>query len=190
MEILKQQTFHFGETELTYLAEGFLVNPSQMPANKKEMQIADFYLKKCLEQFMKLSPNGLWQKMFVGLLQKNLEKFTTKFKHRWRIVGTSSSLYSFQLLRLEQPTKDIEFGLLPTPMAADYKRAIVNFDKSTEYLKKHQHSLHEILLHNGILESEVVECYANVMGYPSDWTKKPFQSVNGEKNQSKHLGTQ
>ena len=41
--------------------------------------------------------------------------------------------------------------------------------------------LQEVLLHNGMRLDEVPVAYAEIMGYPKNWTELPF--LNGEKNQ-------
>ena len=94
-----------------------LANPTQAQENEKEKKTNAIYGQKCLEQFEKLNPNGLWAKTFAALLIGMEGWYSTRCNLSWRLKGTKSSRFYFQLLASTHRTEEIESGLLLTPTA-------------------------------------------------------------------------
>ena len=95
-------------------------------ANHTAQQVSDLEKKmtatsgrKCLEQFEKLNRSGLWAKTFAGLLIGMEGWYSTKCRLIWKMKGTKSSRFYFQLAPSTLHTEGIEFGLLPTPKAME-----------------------------------------------------------------------
>jgi hypothetical protein len=117
MKTLLKQTSLFTMAESTFLPEGSPANPSALREINWAKQIYDTSFQKSLGQYEKLNPDGSFQKMFVGLLHKNLGQYSPLFVHQWRLKVITPCLYLFQLHRLTHRTRDTGFGLLPTPTA-------------------------------------------------------------------------
>ena len=94
-----------------------LANPTQAQENEKEKKTNAIYGQKCLEQFEKLNPNGLWAKTFADLLIGMEVWYSTRCNLSWRLKGTKSNRFYFQLLASTRRTEEIESGLLLTPTA-------------------------------------------------------------------------
>ena len=176
------------QTELTFSLVDFHASPTALPENEKVKMMNATCGQKCLEQLEKFPHVGLWAKMFSALLIGMEGWYSTKCKLTWKLKGTKYNRLFFQLAPSTHRTEGIGFGLWPTPLKNDYKRAVVDLEKNTKYLEKHQMTFQEFLLHNGVQKNEVVKKYAEAMGYPQNWTELPFQ--NGLKNQSEHMETQ
>lgn len=201
------------QTELIFSQGDFPANRTLKQEKDLERRMTDISGHKCLELFERCSRPTLWGKMFMASLIGTGDWFSTRCKLIWKMKGTKYRRVYFQLVPLELYTEETGLGLLPnpsttgldggsnsrkankrrlqllpTPLTNDYKRAVINLDKNTNYLLTHQMTLHEVLLHNSIKPSEVVETYQKMMGFPKNWTELPFQS--GKKKVSKHTETQ
>jgi hypothetical protein len=94
-----------------------LANPTQAQENEKEKKTNAIYGQKCLEQFEKLNRDGLWAKTFAALLIGMEGWYSTRCNLSWKLKGTKSSRFYFQLLASTHRTEEIESGLLLTPTA-------------------------------------------------------------------------
>lgn len=208
----QKQTSLFTEEPLIFSQGDSLANHTAKQEKDLERKMTDISGQKCLEQYKKFPQVTLWGKTFLELLIGTGDWFSTRCKLIWRLRGTKYNRLYCQLVPLELYTEETGLGLLPTPnttgldggsnsrkankrrlqllptpLTNDYKRAVINLDKNTNYLLTHQMTLHEVLLHNSIKPSEVVETYQKMMGFPNNWTGLPFQ--NGKKKASKHTET-
>lgn len=122
METLPKQTSLFTEEKLTSLQGDFLANPTAKQGKDLGRKMIDISGQKCLEQFERLSRNGLLVKTFVDLLIGTGDWFSTRCKLTWKMKGTKSSRLYFQLVPKMPRTEETEYGLsLPTPKAGDWK---------------------------------------------------------------------
>ena len=80
------------------------------------------YGRKCSEQLKKFNHVGLWAKTFTDLLIGQEGWYSTKCKLTWKLKGTKYSRIYCQLFPSTLPIEGIEFGLLPTVTAQDFKR--------------------------------------------------------------------
>src|SRR4051812_38909347 len=119
MQTLKQQIFRFGEDESMLSPVDFPVNPSPTQEKEKAQKMTAISGKKCLEQLEKFSQVGLLVKMFSACLVGIGGWYSTKCKLIWKLRGSSRSRMYFQLAVSTLHTKEIEFGLLPTPSATE-----------------------------------------------------------------------
>jgi len=205
MEILHKQTSLFGETELMCFREVSPANRIHTLEKDLEKKMTAISGRKCYAQYEMLPQATLWGKTFMGLLIGTGEWFSTRCKLSWKMKGTKYNRVYFQLVPLELYTEEIGLGLLPTPnttgldggsnsrkankkrlellptpLRNDYKRAVINLDKNTNYLLTHQLTLQDVLLHNGVKPNEVVEMYQKMMGFPKQWTELPFRNGNNK----------
>jgi len=179
METLQKQTLEATAEQLTFfpVASRNHANHSVTQGSNGVNQTSDIYLKKCLEQYEKLNPDGLWQKMFVQLLHQNLSQYSTKYAHRWSLRGTKFHRYLFLLRRLGQNTKGTGFGLLPTPNAEDCR------DRGNLEMKaiiRRQEIGKQVGLSAYFKGSPCPICLSMIMGFPKDWLTKPFQNTENQ----------
>lgn len=100
------------------------------------------YGMKCLEQFAKFNRVGLWQKMFSELLLLTGDWCSNRCVLRWKIWATKFSRLSFRLQAYNHVhIKGNGCGLLPTPMADDYKGSSDINAKDRSVLKSTLHKL-------------------------------------------------
>jgi hypothetical protein len=97
--------------------EDSLANPTQAQESEREKKTNAIYGQKCLEQFEKLNPNGLWAKTFAALLIGMEGWYSTRCNLSWKLKGTKSNRFYFQLQASTRRTEEIESGLLLTPTA-------------------------------------------------------------------------
>jgi len=111
--------------QLTLFQEGSHANPIQRQENDLEKQMTDTSGRKCLERFERLPRPGLWAKTYAALLIGMEGWYSTKCRLTWKLVGTKSNRFFFQLAPSTLPTEGIGFGLLPTPKATEIEE---NYD--------------------------------------------------------------
>ena len=120
MKMLQLSILDAIEEALTSSQEDSLANPTQAQENAEEKKMNAIYGQKCLEQFEKLNPNGLWAKTFAALLIGMEGWYSRRCNLSWKLKGTKSNRFYFQLQASTRHTKEIESGLLlKTPCAAD-----------------------------------------------------------------------
>jgi hypothetical protein len=101
-----------------------LVNPTHQLESGSVKKMNAIYGLKCYESYLKLNPNSLWAKMFLGYLIGMGEWYSQRCVLTWNIRGTKSRPWLYLRRRSMPLTEEIEFGLLPTPNAAEgYKGA-------------------------------------------------------------------
>ena len=156
---------------LTLFQEAFHANPLVRQAKGKANQMTVISGLKCLELSEKLNRPLSLAKMLVPCLQWKMAGYLTKYALTWKIRATQQSNLLFQLVPLERFTQENDCGLLPTPLAKDYKMFAVSFQKRINYLKTHQLDLMTILSLNGLSKEKCLKTYENIMGYPDGWTE-------------------
>lgn len=120
-EILPQQTFLFGEEELTSLQEGFHVNHTALQGKGSARRMNATSGLKCLEQYKRFNHATSWGKTFLGFLIGMEDWYSTKCKLTWKVKGTKYNRLYFQLAVSTPRIKEKEFGLLllKTPTVMD-----------------------------------------------------------------------
>jgi hypothetical protein len=120
MKISPKQISLFTEDELTSSPAGFHVNLTAAQGKDLEKKMTDISGLKCLEQFGRFSRVGLWEKTFAALLIGQEDWYSTKCNLIWKLKGTKSNRFYFQLVPLTLHTEGIESGLLlKTPTMMD-----------------------------------------------------------------------
>jgi hypothetical protein len=109
----------FTEDKSTYLAEGSPASLTAQPENDLEKKMTATSGRRCLGRFEKLNQATLWAKTFAGCLVGMEGWFSMRCSLTWKLRGTKSSRFYFQLAPSTLPTEETEFGLLPTPQAID-----------------------------------------------------------------------
>ena len=69
MTTSKQQTLQFGAAKSTSSPVDSRANPTALQENEKVQMMSAIYGPKCLEQYERLNPGGLWGKTFLELFQ-------------------------------------------------------------------------------------------------------------------------
>lgn len=96
-----------------------LVSHSASPVKDSGKRMTVISGRKCLEQFMKSSPDGSWRKTFAGLLVGMKEWFSKRCSLSWKLKVTAYKRMYFQLQVSARRTEETGSGLLPTPLAMD-----------------------------------------------------------------------
>jgi hypothetical protein len=97
--------------ELISLQEASPVSPSAQLERDKVQKMSATSGLKCLESFERLSRATLWGRMFVGLLIGQGDWYSKRCALTWKLKGTKSYRYYFQLLPSTLPIEEIESGL-------------------------------------------------------------------------------
>jgi len=186
--------------------EDSLVNPTQAQENAEEKKTSAIYGQKCLEQFEKLNPNGLWAKTFAALLIGMEGWYSTRCNLTWKLKGTKSSRFYFQLQASTHRTEEIESGLLLTPTAVmtdespEKMRARAEkngYKNGTKYGSLLSQVKYGMLPTPESIEEEKTNgknsqlnplFVEEMMGFPENWTALPF--LSGETNPSRPTETQ
>lgn len=177
-------TIHRGDIDI--LTGGFHVNPTHPQESDSAKRTRDISGRTCLEQFERFNRAGSWAKMFAGLLIGTGDWYSTRCRLTWKLKATRSSRFYFQLAPSTLHTEGTESGLWPTPCARDTQ------GPQAQELKKMRGEKYKMEIESipgkirsitGVIGQLNPMFYMEIMGYPSDWTIKPFQKL--EKNQSK-----
>lgn len=119
MATLKNQTSENSGTELMFSWEDSPASLTVQQVKERVKKMIDTSGRKCVEQYTRLNRATLSGKMFAALLIGTREWYSTRCNLTWKLRGTKSGRFYFQLQVLALPTKDTEFGLLPTPLVMD-----------------------------------------------------------------------
>lgn len=120
--------------QLTFLPEASHASHTVSRESEKVKMTSATSGPKCLEQFERFSRVGSWAKMFAGLLIGTGEWYSTRCRLTWKLRGTKSSRFYFQLVPLMRPTDETESGLLPTPVVSRSTYQHSNGDKNKKTL--------------------------------------------------------
>lgn len=164
----------------TLFLEDFLASLSVWPGSEKARKITATYGRKCSELYRKQGPLGLLVKMLLESLTWHSKVcFLT-----WKVSGMKPNVLLFQLVPWMPRTDEIEFGLLPTPVAtlAHSGFSIGTAKKVRQKIFKRKSGArigsslkwHPILIKDyengkGTYPSPVWLEY--LMGYPKNWTE-------------------
>jgi len=96
-----------------------LVNPLVMQEKDREKQITVSSGLRCLELLQRLNRPGLLAKTLLDSYRWRMAKHLTGYSLRWKLKGTRSNHLLYQLAVSGRGTEEIEFGLLPTPVAQE-----------------------------------------------------------------------
>lgn len=117
MKISSRQISIFTEEESTSSPVGFRANHTPLLVNDLERKMTGISGRKCLEQYGKFSQHTSWQRMYSDSLIGMPGWYSMRCRLIWKIKGTLYNRMYYQLAVLVLPTEEIEYGLLPTPMA-------------------------------------------------------------------------
>lgn len=125
---------------------------------------------KCGESLAKLSPDGLWLKMFGDYFQAKMDGSFLEFSG---ILPTWGMMWAGELQALPQLEPSIdesEWRLLPTPVASDCKGGCVRKDGSLQMsnLKEHLMIFCKRPMRTIYPNPQFV---ASMMGFEKDWAK-------------------
>jgi len=136
MKTLQQQILPNYEEQLTLFQEDFPASLTHLPDNEKVLKTSAIYGRTILERFERFNRPGLLAKTFVGLLIGQGDWSSSRSKLIWKMKGTKSSRFHFQLARLTPRTKGKEYGsLLITPTT---KQEIQDLEKFQRRMKKYK----------------------------------------------------
>lgn len=199
METSNRQTSLFGGDESTSSQGDSHANPTQLQAEDLARKMNATCGQKCLEQFERLNHVGSWAKMFAACLIGMEEWFSMKSILTWKMKATKSGRSYFLLQASMRPIEEIEYGLLPTPVASDIEGGIsdprqikykgtrwvrVSDNTGTEFgakLRDVAQLLPTPMNTDGKPSQLNPQFVENMMGFPENWTLLPF--LNGEKSQ-------
>jgi hypothetical protein len=155
------------ETQTKYFLPGdFHANHLVELEREKAQKMTAISGQKCLDQFKLLNPIGSSLKMLRDCLVLMGDWYSSKCALTWKIKATKYNRLLFQLVPKTLRIGEIESGLLPIPLATDYKRRSPN--SKQQGLPE---QIHAIGTQTGMkLQPNFVEW---VMGYPKDWTELP-----------------
>jgi len=132
MKTLPKQISIFTEDESTSSAVGFRANHTAKQVSDLEKKMTVTSGRKCLEQFGRFNHHGLWAKTFGALLIGMEGWYSMRCNLTWKLKGTRSNRFYFQLVGSTLHTKEIESGLLPTPTANPGNRTLDSEGKSVD----------------------------------------------------------
>lgn len=115
MKTSQRSIFDIIEETSTYSQGASPANPLAPQESEKELTMKDISGRKCLEQFERLRQPTSWAKMYADSLIGMGEWFSTRCALNWKLVGTKSNRFYFQLQVSTLPIEEIESGLLLTP---------------------------------------------------------------------------
>lgn len=88
-------------------------------ASDLDQVMTDISGQNSIEQWMRLNPHGLWQKMFLDYLVGTEAWCSTRSVLTWKVKATKSYRLYFLLQARGHPTADTGSSLLPTPVVMD-----------------------------------------------------------------------
>lgn len=139
-----KQTSLFTEDKSTSSPEGSHASLTAQQESERAQKMRGISGQRCLEQFEKLNPDGLWEKTLLGLLVGTGDWFSTKCKLTWKLKGTKYNRYYFQLVPSTRHIVETECGsyqgLYPTPATMDHS-GIKNLRKDAAVSQKGSHSM-------------------------------------------------
>lgn len=130
----------------------------------------------CSASFAKLTPNGLWQKMYQGFCQVKMEGFLDEYSETWPAWGVMRSGTVFL------PTLPVRnFGvsgspLWPRPIASDslawmiVKASNPRISIAKEWNRHGQDRPIYHFMWNGVSATQAAEYHEMMMGFPPHWT--------------------
>jgi hypothetical protein len=148
MKSLEQLTLTFSQEASHSHASHF-----QRPGSEEARKIQDIYGLRCLESFKKLSPDGLWQKTFSGLLIGMKDWYSNKCYLTWKLRGTKHRRSYFRLVPSTPRTDGIGSGLsdimLKTPSAVETEGGVMEIRQgaNAHYKLRDQIAMLPALLH-------------------------------------------
>ena len=152
--------------QLTFSQVDFPANRSPKPGSDLARKMTVVSGEKCYELSKSQCRLGLLVKM---LLESSIWNSTIVYLN-WKVKATKRRRLLYQLVPSQPPTDEIEFGLLPTPAARDWKAFQVNVESIKKMMETHQICIVQILLLKGYMDCQILNAYEEIMGYPIGWT--------------------
>ena len=170
--------------QLTFLAAGFPANPLVMPGSDEAQKMTATSGRQCLRSLELLNRATLWAKTFTDLLVGTTGWYSSRCVLIWKMKGTKYNRTFFQLRALMHHTEETEFGLWPTPCARDTQ------GPQAQELKGLRGEPQDLQVESvpgrirkitGVIGQNNPMFYLEMMGYPQDWTLRPFQKLEGKR---------
>ena len=213
METSNRQTSLFTEGDATSLQGDSLASHTAQLESDLERKMTATSGLRCLERFERLAQPGLWARTFAALLIGMEGWYSMRCRLTWKLKGTKSNRFYFQLVPSTLPTEGIGFGLLPTPRVKGHGNShqriedgkiddlttmakmqmlptpMVDDNPAKNTGKRNQDGLQKRAFLATGKTSQLSPLFClEMMGFPVNWTLSPFQS--GETNPSKQPETQ
>ena len=203
METLQRLTLVDGMEQWTLFPEAFLASRTAKQGNDLAKRMNATSGPKCLEQFARFPRVSSWAKTFAGLLIGTTAWYSTRCKLTWKLKGTKSNRFYFQLAVSTLPTEGTEYGsapseILPTPTAHQQntqfkqggtclqahfvKKGMLPTPNAADHPgkntgKRNEDSIPKRIREAGGQTSQLNPRFvAEMMGFPPNWTELPFQS--------------
>ena len=107
---------------LTLSAAAIHASPSVSPDGNAGSATLVTSGQKCLDLFVNSGRDGSFAKMFLAMWTTD----STPYCHSWSVKTTPAGRFLFRLAPSARPIGEKGFGLLPTPLASDGRRAFLN----------------------------------------------------------------
>ena len=126
---------------------------------------------------MKLSPSGLWLKMYGDSYQANLDGSFEEYSEILPAWGMMLDGVVTELPMSEQFTPESGLELLPTPQASDaiawtkVKKTDMQTSLYKHEMKGHAKKTIHYLMYQGYTANQSAEYYEMMMGFPKGWTE-------------------
>ena len=134
MKTSKKQTLQNTEDRLTLFLVDSLANHTVTLGSEEARKMTVTSGQRCAELFGRYNHVSLWAKMLLGCLVGTTEWYSTKLLLTWKMKDMRHKRFLFQLVPRMPHTEEIEFSLLPTPMAQNRETTL---DKTLERKEKY-----------------------------------------------------
>lgn len=178
-EILEED---LSAAELIFSPEASLASHLVLPGSDEARQMTASSGLKCSELFKRQTPIG----SLVRTLLASTDWASTIVFLTWKPAATKSRRrLKFQLVPLAHPTKETEFGLLPTPLASDFRDRGNVGNPSIKRRMLLGKQIHLSMLFKG---TPCPMCVASMMGFRGDNLKRfymPSETLSSHKSRIK-----
>ena len=181
-------TIHEGAIDV--LSGGFPCQPYSSAGKRLGKEDERHLWPEMLRTIKEIKPTWIVGENVLGIVNWGGDWYSMRCKLTWKIKATKYKRIYFQLAAKTHLTKDKEFSLWPTPTARDTQ------GPQAQELKKLRGEPTIMNIESvpgrirsitGIIGQNNPMFYYEMMGYPPDWTLKPFLVL--EENQLKQQET-
>lgn len=161
--------------QLTLFAEGFPASLTASQGNGKPAQTNGIYGENLPVSLAKLTPGGLWLKMYQDYSQVKMDGTLEEFSLTWPKSGMMQNGTVFRLRLLGQSSSAKECSLWPTPQASESFRLTMKLESSLKGIEKSRKGGGAVDVSRVIAEEfsayPTPNLYEWVMGFPQNWTE-------------------
>lgn len=162
--------------KLPYSLEVSLANRIALAENVWHLLMSAIYGANSLECFVKLMPNGSWQRMCQGYCQVKMDGFLDEFLETWPRGGAlRSGIVSLPTLPVPNFGVSVSH-LWPRPIASDSRAWIYSNRQNPRisivktWRKSGQDRPIYDFMWNGLSVTQAAEFHEMMMGFPPGWT--------------------